>query len=103
MYKYWTTGACVAAVHVAVSATAQDRDYDGLDDNFEQRLIDKYRPYILFDDKERFWPADVVWFMQRCELKCQRNGASWVEISQVQLASSCCMATDRVGAEVGNR
>ena len=52
-----------------------DMDHDGLSDQFESYLLNRFRPYFLFstdgDDEptpEKYNPADVCWYIARSEL-----------------------------------
>jgi len=54
----------------------KDDDGDGLDDNYEDSLLYKFRPYFLFSKdlvegrstEEHYNPTDVLWYLQHSEL-----------------------------------
>jgi hypothetical protein len=50
------------------SAPTNDRDGDGLDDTLEARLLDRYRPYFLFAEGEKFLPSDPVYQVRHARL-----------------------------------
>lgn len=49
--------------------SASDRDEDGLEDDIEQQLIDRFRPYYLFDHANDKWAASVLWYVTRSKLQ----------------------------------
>jgi hypothetical protein len=68
--KALVAGLVLAAFTVHLRAV--DLDEDGLDDAIESRLINLYRPWLLYDDGEGvsdgYWPSSVTWFVQHSEL-----------------------------------
>lgn len=63
--------ATLSVLILTAGARAQlsnDLDEDGLDDTLEQTLIDRHRPWLLYDSEESFWPSTLTWFVQRSNL-----------------------------------
>jgi hypothetical protein len=60
----------VAQTHRQLSyAAATDLDYDGLDDAFEQQLLEAHSPYIWMAKGEDRLPCDYLWFVQHSSLQ----------------------------------
>jgi hypothetical protein len=66
--KWFSIAATALCLAAPLTIRAADLDQDGLDDVVEGMLIDRHSPYLLFDDRERFWPASTVWFVKRSQL-----------------------------------
>lgn len=45
-----------------------DADKDGIPDDVERTLLEKYRPYFRFTSGEDYRPCDPIWYVRRCEL-----------------------------------
>jgi hypothetical protein len=50
-------------------AAFSDLDRDGIDDNLEQELANKYAPVILIEPNESNYPVNVEWFLERAHLQ----------------------------------
>src|SRR4029078_6530495 len=46
-----------------------DNDHDGVDDNLEQKLAEKYAPIIFIEPDESNYPVNVEWFLARAHLQ----------------------------------
>jgi uncharacterized protein (TIGR03437 family) len=46
-----------------------DRDGDGIDDNLEQQLANKFAPVIIIESDESNYPVNVEWFLQRAHIQ----------------------------------
>ena len=46
-----------------------DNDHDGVDDNLEQKLAEKYAPIIFIEPDESNYPVNVEWFLARAHLE----------------------------------
>jgi probable HAF family extracellular repeat protein len=46
-----------------------DNDGDGIDDNLEQRLANKFAPVIFIEPDESNYPVNVEWFLSRARLQ----------------------------------
>lgn len=55
------------------TALAADLDLDGLDDAYEQSLINRHTPILHYDSREDTWPQTVTWFVQHSELLLNSN------------------------------
>ena len=67
------TGSLALAITVTLAfftkhAMAQDLDQDGLDDAFEDSLLEKFRPFFAFAGNETFRPTDVRFYIQNSNL-----------------------------------
>ncbi len=48
-----------------------DNDQDGIDDNLEHQLLERFRPFYLFSNDggdENFRPVDALWYLNQSEL-----------------------------------
>lgn len=48
-----------------------DQDQDGMDDNLEHQLLERFRPFYMFSDddgEDNFRPVDVLWYLNQSEL-----------------------------------
>ncbi|WP_457607892.1 hypothetical protein [Nitratifractor sp.] len=50
------------------SAEANDRDADGLEDRWEARMLERYRPYFLFAKEERYLPSDAIYQLRHARI-----------------------------------
>jgi hypothetical protein len=55
-------------IYLPFNLLAIDVDEDGVDDEFESRLIEKFRPELIYDSRNTFWPSTVLWYVQQCDL-----------------------------------
>jgi len=46
-----------------------DADHDGIDDDLEQELANRFAPVILIESDESNYPVNVEWFLQRAHLQ----------------------------------
>jgi hypothetical protein len=46
-----------------------DNDHDGVGDNLEQKLVEKYAPVIFIEPDESNYPVNVEWFLARAHLQ----------------------------------
>jgi FIMAH domain/Bacterial Ig domain len=46
-----------------------DNDHDGVGDNLEQKLVEKYAPIIFIEPDESNYPVNVEWFLARAHLQ----------------------------------
>ncbi len=84
------------AAWAAATSCGVDLDKDGLDDGFEQQLIDYYRPWYYFDSRQHNsddkWPSSVTWYISRCSLRYydgpQEGASSQVVYTAAQLAAN---------------
>jgi len=53
----------------ADASVVVDRDHDGIDDNFEQNLADRFAPVIYIEPDESNYPVNVEWFLARGRLE----------------------------------
>jgi len=56
-----------------------DEDKDGIDDNLEQYLANKFAPVILIESDESNYPVNVEWFLQRARLEYHEDCTSDVD------------------------
>lgn len=72
MLKYAETVLAIIASALTVlfpkPSVAQDLDQDGLDDAFEDSLLEKLRPFFAFVGNETFRPTDVKIYIQNSNL-----------------------------------
>lgn len=79
--KLWTS-LCLAGVLGASALTpahaqawavfptaGPDVDEDGLNDDWEEKLIRFFRPHYLYNAGESYWPSSVTWHVQQSSLK----------------------------------
>jgi hypothetical protein len=71
----------------AIPKPRVDRDHDGLDDQFEQRIAAQYAPVLFFEAQERTYPASVTWLLGRMELQHREDGCSPDHTSSLQSES----------------
>jgi len=83
---------------VTPSLPAEDLDEDGLDDEVEAMLIERHRPWLLFDNNEDLWPSSVVWFIQRSELV----GHGTTYFTEAQLAANPRLVLTAVSSSQGS-
>jgi len=50
-----------------------DRDRDGLNDDYEQRTLDRYAPYFHFAPGEDYPPCDAIWYVRHSSLKAEAD------------------------------
>lgn len=75
------------AIVVSDTCAAQDTDGDGLQDSFEQQLLNTYRPWLYYDHDEPVWPCSATWFVQHSRLIDTASSACQ-EIPQSQLQAN---------------
>jgi uncharacterized repeat protein (TIGR01451 family) len=54
----------------------EDLDLDGISDDFEYMLIDKYAPILFFEENEDNFPSSVDWYLQKTTLRFHRSGCT---------------------------
>lgn len=57
----------------AASTNFVDRDHDGLDDNFENRVLQKFAPRIWLHGSEEHYPSTPEWFMTNSRMRFNHN------------------------------
>jgi len=70
--------------YVVSAAPIVDNDRDGIDDNLERWLLDRYSPYFKFSSGESIYPIDAAYFITHCDFKlcgtnngdCDKNGGT---------------------------
>jgi hypothetical protein len=60
----------------AIPKAQVDQDHDGLDDNFEQRIAEKYAPELFLEAQEKTYPASVPWLLGRMQLQHTEDGCT---------------------------
>ena len=86
-----------------VPSNVVDRDNDAIDDREEQRLIDKYAPFLKFSydtGDEPFRPTDPVWYIRHSELLTSRFGLT--SISRASLSGAPSLLIDPSNANQGD-
>jgi hypothetical protein len=82
------TAAALAAPARAITASpcavvtpgvVTDKDCDGIDDNLEQQLANKFAPVILIESDESNYPVNVEWFLQRAHVQSHEDCTGDVE------------------------
>lgn len=63
-----------------------DLDNDGLDDALEQHLLDKHRPFLLYEAQNAYWPMSISDYVRNSALEWGLNQNSPV-YEQAQLAA----------------
>ena len=61
----------VTTTPASLPATVTDNDQDGIDDNVEKKLLERFRPYFLFSDddgEDNFRPTDVWQYVRTADL-----------------------------------
>ena len=71
----------------AIPKPRVDRDHDGLDDGFEQRIAEQYAPVLFFEAQEKTYPASVAWLLGRMQLQHREDGCSPDHTSVLQSES----------------
>src|SRR5438270_3038815 len=57
-----------------------DQDGDGIDDNLEQQLANKFAPVILIESDESNYPVNVEWFLARAHMQYHEDCGSILAI-----------------------
>ncbi|HZM76934.1 MAG TPA: hypothetical protein VFC19_14460 [Candidatus Limnocylindrales bacterium] len=73
----------------AICVASTDSDQDGTPDEFEDLILQRYRPYLRFsvdDGEETFRPTDALWYLARSDLIVSGDEDSEVVLSHQQLA-----------------
>lgn len=68
-----------------------DVDQDGIDDNLEHQLLERFRPFYMFSNdggNENFRPADALWYIRQSELLGSGDENNSPIIPRNQLANS---------------
>jgi hypothetical protein len=80
-----------------------DRDQDGIPDDKERELLDKYRPELLYARGENYRPCDAIWYVRHSELKPGADeGASNVISRDVLRADpSRLLTANKSGSHLG--
>ena len=66
-----TQVATVTTIPASSPVTVIDNDQDGIDDNIEKKLLERFRPYFLFSDdggEDNFRPTDVWQYVRTADL-----------------------------------
>ena len=84
-----TTTSVVAALDPfgAIPKAHVDQDHDGLDDNFEKQIAEKYAPVLFFESQEKTYPASVPWLLGRMQLQHREDGCSPDHVSVLRSQS----------------
>ena len=59
---------CFPALAISPPARVDD-DHDGIDDNLEQKLAERFAPIVLIEPDESNYPVNVEWFLARASLQ----------------------------------
>jgi hypothetical protein len=80
----------VATLFAPLAATAQsvDVDHDGIPDQVEHQLLDRYRPFFAFAKNEDYRPADVAFYIRGAKLLKSGDEGSPTVIDNPQLVAS---------------
>ena len=68
-----------------------DLDKDGIDDNVEKKLLERFRPYYKFsydrNSQENYRPTDVIFYIEHSELNKEHDQGGATIITNKELAS----------------
>lgn len=96
-------GACRVAWTGECYAMDTDKDQDGLNDDYEQRTLDRYAPYYHFTSGEDYPPCDAIWYVRHSSLKAEadENAASVIERDILSVEPSLILRATEVGDNLG--
>ncbi len=88
----------------ANTGAAEDQDFDGVDDSFEQFLIDMYRPILYYDSDQSYWPITVLEFVTNSKLEYPGEGTvvSLETLASDPLAALAAVVSDSGGTVSSN-
>jgi hypothetical protein len=69
----------LAPVAPAQADVQVDNDHDGIDDNFEQKLAERFAPVLFIEHDESNYPVNVEWFLARAHLHYHEDCTGDVE------------------------
>ncbi|GAB4049861.1 hypothetical protein [Spirosoma litoris] len=78
-----------------------DQDQDGIDDNLEHQLLERFRPFYLFSNDggdENFRPADALWYLNQSVLLASGDEDSKTIVPREQLAAGILAVNDKFGS-----
>ncbi|MFD2935487.1 hypothetical protein [Spirosoma flavum] len=78
-----------------------DRDQDGIDDNLEHQLLDRFRPFFLFSNDggdENFRPADALWYLNQSVLITSGDEDDSLIVTRDKLAAGILAVNGKCGS-----
>jgi FIMAH domain-containing protein len=72
-------GQPAGATPAAAPVLPVDADHDGINDDLEQRLAERYAPVIYIEPDESNYPVNVDWFLERARLQYHEDCADDVD------------------------
>lgn len=72
---------CSASTRVQQPGRFVDKDGDGLDDQTEQELANRFAPIVLLEFDESNYPVNVEWFLERAHLQYHEDCTSDKDIN----------------------
>ncbi len=73
----------------SMTLTEEDRDGDGLDDEFEASLLERFRPYYLFAEGEKYLPSDPIYQLAHARILSSEYEEGTPALQMPRVLSKC--------------
>lgn len=80
-----------------------DNDKDGIEDDVEIMLLNKYSPYYLFTSGENYRPCDAIWYIRHSSLKpeASEKAKDIIERSDLKINPAKLLTANEPGSKLG--